>query len=126
MGATLTGRNVAARLYLYDDTMYAYYPAKQLPVVDDTVEPTFANGIRFEVGLGTAFTAACCLLHLKTSSTSVAKPALHLAPPSCGRPRAVLREHGSGFAVAAERAFSRTALVFGFRSGSIAFCRSAG
>ena len=29
--------------------MYAYYPAKQLPMVDTTVEPTFANGIRFEV-----------------------------------------------------------------------------
>ena len=37
------------RLYLYDDSMYAYYPAKQLPMVDTTVEPTFANGIRFEV-----------------------------------------------------------------------------
>jgi len=29
--------------------MYAYYPAKQVPMVDTTVEPTFANGIRFEV-----------------------------------------------------------------------------
>ncbi len=37
------------RLYLYDDSMYAYYPAKQLPMVDTNVEPTFANGIRFEV-----------------------------------------------------------------------------
>ena len=41
--------NLVCRLYLYDDSMYAYYPAKQLPRVDETVEPTFANGIRFEV-----------------------------------------------------------------------------
>ena len=53
--------NLAGRLYLYDDTMYAYYPAKQLPAVDDTVEPTFANGIRFEVWLKYVSRVVCCV-----------------------------------------------------------------
>lgn len=37
------------RLYIYDDLMYAYYPAKKLPVVDKEAKATFKNGIRFEV-----------------------------------------------------------------------------
>lgn len=37
------------RLYIYDDLMYAYYPAKKLPVVDKKAKATFKNGIRFEV-----------------------------------------------------------------------------
>ena len=41
--------SAVSRLYLYDDLMYAYYPAKRLPATETDVEPTFANGIRFEV-----------------------------------------------------------------------------